>query len=258
MEAAVISRSGDCLRMIGQLDEAASKYNDAIIRFGDLKDPRWVAVSKGQLGTVRLLQRRYDEALELWTEHRRIFTKLNEPREVAVSWHQTGRVHQEAGNYPEAERDYRQSLAITVKRGDRRGQASTLNQLSNLYNAMGRFEEDVVFSRQASDIYSELGDLRMEGVARNNIADTLIKLKRYDEARRELLRAVECKRPYGHAAESWKTWSILENLEKAVGDEAAAAQARAQSKAAYLAYRRDGGYARPGEDEYRGITEADL
>ena len=84
-----------------------------------------------------------------------------------------------------------------------------------------------------------------EGKYRSNLAILFIKLQRYDEARRELLRAVECKQPYGHAAEPWKPWKILENLENAVGDAAAAARARAKSKAAYLSYRRDGGYAQP-------------
>ena len=30
----------------------------------------------------------------------------------------------------------------------------------------------------------------------------------------ELRRAVECGKPFGHAVEPWKTWSILEDLER--------------------------------------------
>ena len=86
----------------------------------------------------------------------------------------------------------------------------------------------------------------------------LIQLQRYDGARQELLRAIECNKLFGHAAEPWKTWSVLEDLENAVRDESAAAQARAQAKAAYLAYRRDGGYAQPYFEDEFGITEEDL
>ena len=50
-----------------------------------------------------------------------------------------------------------------------------------------------------------------------------------------------CGKPYGHAAQPWKTWDILCDLEQAVGDAAAARAARAQALALYLAYRRDGG-----------------
>jgi tetratricopeptide (TPR) repeat protein len=87
----------------------------------------------------------------------------------------------------------------------------------------------------------EIKDIANEGVARNNLADTLIQLKRYDEARQEILRAIECKKPYGHAAEPWKTWDILCDLEKAVGNREAVERARDQAIQLYLAYRRDGG-----------------
>ncbi len=80
-----------------------------------------------------------------------------------------------------------------------------------------------------------------EGRARNNLANTLIKLQRYDEARRELLRAIECNKPFGHAAEPWKMWDILHDLEQATGNPQAAAQARGQAIQSYLAYRRAGG-----------------
>ncbi len=76
---------------------------------------------------------------------------------------------------------------------------------------------------------------------RNNIAASLIKLQRYSEARRELLRAIECKQAYGHTAEPWKTWMILHLLEQAENHPQAAADAKAKAVAAYLAYRRDGG-----------------
>ena len=85
-----------------------------------------------------------------------------------------------------------------------------------------------------------------ENVVGSNLADTLIKLQRYDEARTELLRAIECDKPYGHAAEPWKTFDNLRKLELATGNPQAAAAARQQAIAKYLAYRQAGG----GEHEW--------
>jgi hypothetical protein len=70
---------------------------------------------------------------------------------------------------------------------------------------------------------------------------TLRKLRRLDEARQEIRRAIECKGSFGHAAEPWKTWSILADIETDAGNPAAATEARAKAIACYLAYRRDGG-----------------
>ena len=86
-----------------------------------------------------------------------------------------------------------------------------------------------------------LKDLANEGKVTKQPGHTLIKLRRYDEARQELQRAIECKKPYGHAAEPWKTWSILEDLERATGHTEAAQAARQQAIETYLAYRRAGG-----------------
>jgi tetratricopeptide (TPR) repeat protein len=232
---------GDCLRKLGRLNEAATTYESAIERSNKLADRRQVAAVKANLGYVRLLQKRYKDALEIYAEARDAFEALGEPRGVATAWHQIGIVHEKAGQFGPAEQAYRQSLAISVRESDLAGQADTLNQLGNLYSSMGRLEEAVTFYRQAAEVYVRVQDFAHEGVVRSNLADKLIKLRRYDEARQELQRAFECKKPYGHAAQPWKTWAKLENLERATGHTEAAQAARQQAIEAYLAYRRDGG-----------------
>ena len=67
------------------------------------------------------------------------------------------------------------------------------------------------------------------------------KLRRLDEARQEIRRAIECKAQFGHAAEPWKTWDILADIETDAGNATAAAEAKGKAIACYLAYRRDGG-----------------
>ena len=233
----------DCLTALGRLDEAASGYEEAIRRAEARESNRSVATNRFQLGTVRMLQNRYEDALTAYTEALETFERLGEPRTVSTAWHQIGMVHQGAKRYDAAERAYQESLRISVQFGDRPGESSTLGQLGNLYQRMGRSEDAVRFHRQAADIYAspEVNDLANEGRARSNAADELLKLGRHDEARREIERAVECVRPFGQAVEPWKAFAILCNLERAVGNASAAAEARRQAIDAYLAYRRDGG-----------------
>src|SRR5262249_27252173 len=89
------------------------------------------------------------------------------------------------------------------------------------------------------------------------LANTLIHLKRYDEARQEVERALECKQPYGHALEPWKTWSILEKLERATNHAEAAQAARSKAVGTYLAYRRAGGVSHsPIADLYPMVRQA--
>lgn len=60
------------------------------------------------------------------------------------------------------------------------------------------------------------------------------------------MRAIECKSQFGHVAEPWASSSYLCEIEKSTGNETAAHIAWVQARDAYLAYRRQGGYAQTG------------
>lgn len=242
MAAVAVTERAGALRHLGRLDEAAQGYERAITLGEQRRDEREIAVNKGQLGTVRLLQRRFPEALAAYTGARDRFEALGEMGTVGIAWHQIGMTHQDAGDGDAAEDAYRRSLAIKVQRNDLPGQASTLTQLGNLYDfVLGRPEDAVTHYRQAADRFVALQDVAAEGVVHNNLADTLHRLGRRAEARREIERAIECQRGLGHAAEPWKSCSILAHIERDDGRVAEARQAHAQARDAYLAYRRDGG-----------------
>src|SRR5204863_278653 len=83
---------------------------DAIRLHESGQHTRDVAVSKFQLGYVRVLQRRYDEALTIYAEARDTFASLGEPTAVATAWHQIGVVHRQAGELELAEQAYRQAI----------------------------------------------------------------------------------------------------------------------------------------------------
>jgi len=237
-----ISEEAECLLHLGRLDEAALKYQEAISINEQLGAERDLAVSKFWLGSVRLQQRRYEEALGAYEEARERFMALGEPGTIAQSWHQTGMVYEGAGQPEAAEDAYRKSLTIKVRLGDVPGQGDTLLQLGNLYFAvLGRPEEAVTFYRQAADKFIESGDAAKEAKARNNLSATLRNLHRLDEARQEIRRAMECQTQSSHATEPWITWDNLADIETDASDPAAAAEAKGKAIVCYLAYRRDGG-----------------
>lgn len=242
MAAVCLGIKGNCLLDLGRLDEASAALEECLRRTVQLGDDRRIAATKYHLGSVRLHQHRYSEALAAYAEARNWFTKLDELGSIAMIWHETGVVYQAAGQPEAAEGAYQKSLAISVQLGKVAGQASTLGQLGNLYNdVLDRPEEAATSYRQAADKYVETGDAANEGRTRNNLAEALLKLSHLDEARREIRRAIECKAPFGHAAKPWSSWAILADIETDAGNPAAAAEARAKAIACYLAYRRDGG-----------------
>jgi tetratricopeptide (TPR) repeat protein len=243
MASVCLTEQCACLLYLGRLDQAAAAYEEAIQCAEQRGDARSFALNKSQLGNVRQAQRRYPEALAVYAEARQRFTALDEPGSVATSWHLTGMVHQQAGQPQAAEDAYRKSLALNVRLGDVAAQASTLNELGNLYDdVLDRPEDAAGFYRQAVAKSVESRDLAKEGTRRSNLAITLRRLRRLDEARQEIRRAIECKTQFGHASMPWTSWSILADIETDTGNAAAAAaDAKGKAIACYLAYRRDGG-----------------
>ncbi|MGC1526406.1 MAG: tetratricopeptide repeat protein, partial [Phormidesmis sp.] len=244
MAALTLAEQAYCLAALGQLGAAAEKYKECIQKGEQREDFRAVAVDKGQLADVLRMQGKYEEAIASLQSARTLFEQQNEPAMVATAWHQLGIVYQNAGQYDPAEAAYRQSLEIQTRRGDLSGQANSLTALGVLYSdKFNRPEEAVTFYRQAAEKYVQQEDSRSEGFARNNIAAALCKLGRYDEARTEILRAIECKQSFSHVAEPWTSFYILQNIETATGNPTAARAAWQQARDAYLAYRQQGGYA---------------
>ncbi|WP_020505006.1 tetratricopeptide repeat protein [Lamprocystis purpurea] len=242
MTSVCLGERGGCLRDLGRLDASAAAYAEAIALDERRGDARQAAVGKSQLGTVRLQQRRYPEALAAYAEARERFARLDEPGTVAGIWHQTGMAYQDSGNPEAAEDACRRALAIWVRLGNTAGQAGTLNQLGNLYDdVLNRPEDAAALYRQSANLYGGIGDTASEGLARNNLAETLRRLRRLDEARREIQRAIECKAQCGHAAKPWTTWNLLAAIETDAGNPESAAAARSKALAVYLDYRRAGG-----------------
>ncbi|MEM7200735.1 MAG: tetratricopeptide repeat protein [Planctomycetota bacterium] len=242
MAAKSVNARGDALTGLGRLDEAATAYERALEEAEALSDRRAVAVGRFQLGIVRMQQQRYPEAIAAFDEARRTFEDLSEPSSVAIAWHQIAMVHRRAEQHDAAERAYLQSLEIKTRLGNRAGQANTLSELGVLYATLGRWEESADHHRRAADIYTDAGDAQSEGVARNNLAEVYRRLGA-TEARAEILRAIELKRPFGHTAEPWTSWAILSAIEHDLNNTGAAAEARQHAIDAYAAYRRDGGFA---------------
>ncbi|MCI5147558.1 MAG: tetratricopeptide repeat protein, partial [Candidatus Electrothrix sp. AR3] len=244
LASVTLARQADCLTDLGLLDEAAELYSEAIKQTEEQENFRSMAVNKGQLATVHLLQEQYSKALVEYEEALIVFEGLNEPASLTAVWHQVSITYQKDGQYEQSEVASRRALEISTINYDLAGQARSLVQLGNLYDdCLHRQEEAIVFYRQSADIHIQLSDFRSEGIARNNLAETLLKLKRYDEARSEILRAIECKYRLDNTVNIWISLNILHDIEAAMGNHPVADAAWKQARDAYLAYRRQGGNA---------------
>jgi len=172
MVSTTLAEQGNCLTNLGQLAAAAERYSQGIALAEKLNNKRQVAVIKGQLATVRQLQKDYPAALAIYDELRTLFAQLNEPQVLATIWHETGIVYRAIPDFEAAERCYREALKINSQQGEQARIAKNLGELGNLYHDWGRLEQAVIFYSQTKDIYIQLGNRLYEGMARYNHAIT--------------------------------------------------------------------------------------
>lgn len=237
MASACLTEGADCLLGLRRLDAAAARYAQAIEALEPLDDPRSVAVTRGQLATVRLLQGELAAALSGWQQARDTFAALGEPAAVATAWHQIGRVHEQARQWADAEAAYQQSVTLKLGRGDRLGAAASMNQIAIVTDRAGRLEESVAWDRRALAIFEAERHRAYEARSRNNLADRLRRLRRLDEAAAEARQAAAIRDALGLGAEPWTTWGILHNIHRDRGDTAAAAEARDRAIEWYRRFR---------------------
>ena len=227
---------------LGRLDEAATICEDSINRARLSHDETSTAVSYVRLGSVRLRQRRYQQALSAYTEAMQRFAQQEDSRSLATILYQTGGVYLETRQLDAAESAYNRALGLYTQLEDIAAQADTLTQLGSVIQAVpGRAEEAIAFYRDASGKYVSIGDIAGESRAKTNLSVLLLALRRLDEAREEIERSLVCQQQLGTDSEAWKSWSILEQIDTMAGNAAGAQKARREAIASYLAYRRHGG-----------------
>ncbi len=241
MFSAVLADRGDALRTLGRFAEAAESHERGIEIDEKLGNRRSAAAGRLQVGIVRFHQRRLRDALKAFEKARKAFEVLQEPDAVAAAWLQIGRVCQEAGECDRSEAAYQRSLRIQVDQGNKGGQASTLDQLGILYQSSGALEEAAQFHRQAATISEELDNADSHARSLCNLAVALLGLGRLGEARDQATRAARLAAPMGHAANPWKTWGLLHQIEIQAHCPEAAEAARVRAIELYRTYRRDGG-----------------
>ena len=244
MAVSSLGERASCLKDLGHLDAAVDVYEQVIAQEESLDNPRDVVISRAHIADIQTKQGKYGEAISNYELARVFFEQQNDLVTVAAMYHQLGMVYQKSSQYDRAEVAYRQSLEIETRLGNLSGQRTSLSQLGNLYsNNLNQPEAAVAFYQQAADISEVEGDLWHRGLVHHNMADVLYQIGRYDEARSEILQAIECSKACDHTAEPWLSFVVLRRIENSDGNLVAAKSAWRQARDTYFAYRQQGGHA---------------
>jgi len=214
---------------------------EQIKKYEPTNQSRAIAIARHWLGTAHLKQHRYEEALEQLVMARDIFETIGEPISVGQTYHMIGAVLHYMDRFDEAEIALKSALAINVQQKNKPEESKNLVQLAHVYRDMGKFEEAIDIYQEAVNQNRDTGNLAGEGRSYLGLGLALISLGRYDEARPNILRGIECHKDLGSAVEPWWGWEIMAKLETAVENTAGATFALRQARTACLEFRRQHG-----------------
>lgn len=133
----------------------------------------------------------YAQALESFQQALLLYQELRDPKGTADSLRGLGVVHDLLGNYEKALGYFVENLEIHQSLGDLSGQANTLNSIGIVYSKNGQPEEGLEYYRQSHALARQLGEQRLIYVTLSNMGINLKNLGRHEEAEAVLLEALE-------------------------------------------------------------------
>jgi tetratricopeptide (TPR) repeat protein len=245
MAAVALSKEGECLLAMARYDEAVRSFEESIRLSEQLRELGGPAQGRYRLATVWMAQGRFAQALEVATHALELFRRQGDLPSIANGLSLTGTIYESLKRYEDAIKAYRESIDISAKTGDLTAQATGAERLGSLY-ALLRNPRDAERSyRQAGSLFASSGDPMRQSKVLSSLAELLFRQRRFDEARVELGQVLYLQAPLGHAAEPWRAYRLLSEVEKAAGDHGAGFRALAQAVTLYRDYRKEGGTPQP-------------
>jgi len=158
MKANVTHALGIGYQNLGQLDVAATTFEQAILARKAIGDTRGVAVSLRNLSTVRAVQGDFKGAQAALDEARTLLEPLGDNAALADLANDEGVLKEERGDYRGALDSYRSALAIYQTIGNARQVGSSLLNVGFAYYQVGEFDNAEVYWNQAASTYAKAND----------------------------------------------------------------------------------------------------
>lgn len=185
------------LYMRGYWDEAIQHGQQAIEAAQTMSDKGSVAMSAGNVATIRQNRGEYSEAEDAYRQAIQAFRELGDDKNVAVGLHQLGRNAQYQGKVEEARLLYQESLEIKTRLGNQRGIIATLHHLAMLAQEAGEAAEARRLYEENLKIARQLGDQSIVATTLHNLAILAQDAGEAAEARRLHQESLEIKTRLG-------------------------------------------------------------
>ena len=218
----VLRNLADVLQLVGQWDEAAAMYDQALSLAQETDDRLIDAWCRASMGDLLRKQGLYSDAWAWLTQARAGFETLGEQAGAAQVFHTGGTLAAMQGDFETAQSRYRQGLEIRRGLNDDKGIANLLTNLGIIAHRQGNYQEARALYAEGLDLARRLGDKWTIGVTLINLGYVALDQDDYAQARTWLDEAVSLLQEVGDRAMTANALNNLANVVRAQADYAAA------------------------------------
>ncbi len=221
--APVLMRLGQVLELVGQWDEAAACYDDALTVAKSADNREGQAQAQIAIGEIQRKRGHFGVAASWFDQAYSVAQATGDQPGMAKALICNGTLAAQQGDYPAATTLYEQSLAIRRALDDQPNVANILNNLAILAQFQGDYSLSRAYHEEALAIRRGLGGQWGIAMSLNNLGTTVLDQGDYATARTYLEEALALQRAIG---DKWAVANALNNLANAQRELGAYALAR--------------------------------
>ena len=176
-----LHQKGDCLKTIGEWDDAGDAYSKSIDISVELDHGKLIADCKVKLGNLRLREARYHESLELYKESMQLYKELGDEKKYCESLGNIGSVYNSISEYDKAMVCLGEMQEMVEKLQDPELMSKLYGNMGSAHYGRGELMESLEFYKKKLKIEEERDDLLEIGYSMVNMASIYVRLQEYDK-----------------------------------------------------------------------------
>lgn len=157
LRANCLNNLGNVFERRGMLDEAEKSYRKSLDILIETNNTRIIGSVKGNLAIIKVYQKKFEDALQLFQECLTHFTTTNHKDGEISTLINIGRCHYMMKDYGDALKYFQLGLKTTTGEPAKRHKAEALHGLGDVYCALQGFDEALNYLKQSKDIYTKIG-----------------------------------------------------------------------------------------------------
>ena len=182
MQGAAALRKGNVYSNLSQYQLALNAYDEALLIFSELDDPKRISDVKIEIGRAAHFEGRNEVAIKEFLDAIGIANDTGDKNKEARAYNYLGSLYKVQKQYDKAIISYEKALTLVRELNFSPGISAILTNLAGVFDLQKEYDKAIVYNLEALALKREAGDKLGAARVLNNLGIVYDNLDRYDEA----------------------------------------------------------------------------